>query len=165
MFFLYFRIVKQKAMFEVLLFLHSLFRWLVLASLVFSIYRAYRGYTQKRLFGKTDDALRHWTATIAHIPLMIGMVLYFKSPLIQYFWSHSKESTSIKEYTFFSVVHILLMLLSIIIITIGSALTKRRQDGKAAFKTMLFWYVAAFVLIIIAIPWPFSPLAGRPYFR
>ncbi|MCH5687777.1 hypothetical protein LWM68_28015 [Niabella sp. W65] len=152
-------------MFQVLLFLHSLFRWLVLVSLVYSIYRAYRGYIQKRSFSKTDNALRHWTATIAHIQLMIGMVLYFKSPLIQHFWTHSGKVSAVKEVTFFSLVHIVLMLISIVIITIGSSLAKRKQEDSAVFKTMLAWYLPALILIIIAIPWPFSPLASRPYFR
>lgn len=152
-------------MYQVLLFLHSIFRWLVLVSLAYSIYRAYRGYTLQTTFTKTDNAIRHWTATIAHIQLIIGMVLYFKSPLVKYFWSQSSDSIPVKELTFFSLVHVVLMLLSIIIITVGSALAKRKPDDRAAFKTILICYSIALIIIFIAIPWPFSPLANRPYFR
>lgn len=152
-------------MYSVLLFFHSVVRWLVLASLVYSIYRAWSGYVRQLPFSPTDNAVRHWTATIAHIQLMIGMVLYFKSPLIQYFWSATGKAAASKELTFFSLVHLVLMLVSIILITVGSAKAKRQPRDQAAFKTMLVWYLVALILILIAIPWPFSPLASRPYFR
>lgn len=152
-------------MYPALLFLHSMVRWLVLISLIYSICRAWRGYTLKLAFSKTDNAVRHWTATIAHIQLMIGMVLYFKSPLIQYFWSPAGKAAASRELTFFSLVHLAVMLVSIIFITIGSAKAKRQPTDPEAFKTMLTWYLIALILIFIAIPWPFSPLAGRPYFR
>jgi hypothetical protein len=152
-------------MYSVLLFLHSIFRWLVLVSLVYSIYRAFRGYTLKLVFSKNDNAIRHWTATLAHIQLMIGMVLYFKSPLVQYFWSPAGKAAASKELTFFSLIHLALMLVSIILITIGSAKAKRQLQDQAAFKTIFLWYLVALIFIFIAIPWPFSPLADRPYFR
>ncbi|HTG57451.1 MAG TPA: hypothetical protein VL943_14335 [Niabella sp.] len=152
-------------MYSALLFLHSIVRWLVLISLFYSIYRAWRGYTLKLSFSKTDNAIRHWTATLAHIQLMIGMVLYFKSPLIQYFWSPTGKAAASKALTFFSLIHPALMLVSIILITIGSAKAKRQLQDQAAFKTIFVWYLVALILIFIAIPWPFSPLAGRPYFR
>ncbi len=152
-------------MYSVLLFLHSIFRWLVLVSLVYSIYRAFRGYTLRLAFSKTDNAIRHWTATLAHIQLMIGMVLYFKSPLVQHFWSPAGKVTASKELTFFSLIHLALMLVSIILITIGSAKAKRQLQDQAVFKTIFTWYLVALILIFIAIPWPFSPLANRPYIR
>jgi len=36
---------------------------------------------------------------------------------------------------------------------------------KEKFKIMLLWYGIALIIILIAIPWPFSPLANRPYLR
>ncbi len=152
-------------MYSFLLFLHSMFRWLVLASLLSGIFRSYRGYSTGSVFTKTDNSLRHWTATIAHIQLMIGFSLYFTSPIISYFFGHFKEAIHITDMSFFGIVHISLMFISIVIITIGSALTKRKSTDRAKFKTMLLWFCIALLLIFIAIPWPFSPFANRPYFR
>ncbi|MCH5718505.1 hypothetical protein [Niabella hibiscisoli] len=165
MFFYTFASLNKKAMYTILLLLHSLFRWLVLASLAYSIYRACRGYMRNSTFTQTDNAVRHWTATIAHTQLLIGMVLYFKSPLIQYFWTHQQKASLAKELSFFSIIHILLMFASILIITIGSALAKRQTRDRVAFRTILISYSIALVLILIVVPWPFSPLANRPYFR
>jgi hypothetical protein len=152
-------------MYSTLTFYHSLIRWLVVASLFYSIVVAYRGYVRNAPFSKADNLARHWTATFAHIQLMIGIVLYSRSPVIKYFWTNFREATQDTEAIFFGLVHILLMITAIVIITIGSALSKRRQTDSEKFKTMFIWYAVALFIIFIAIPWPFSPLANRPYFR
>lgn len=152
-------------MYQTLTFYHSIVRWLVLISLVYSIYRAYRGYFQNLQFSKTDNLVRHWTATIVHIQLIIGIILYTQSPIIKYFWTHFNEAIQNLDNTFFGIIHIILMLTAIILITIGSALSKRKTDDKEKFKTMLIWYSISLFFILIAIPWPFSPIANRPYFR
>ncbi len=157
--------IQKMTMYQTLTFLHSLFRWLVLLSLLYVIYRAYRGYFRNKVFLKTDDSVRHWTATIAHIQLILGITLYSQSPVIRYFWKNFSTAKESFDLLFFGLIHILLMLFSIVIITIGSALAKRKETDKEKFKTMLFYFTVALIIIFIAIPWPFSPLANRPYFR
>lgn len=152
-------------MFQTLTFYHSIMRWLVLASIVYAIYRAYRGYSSNTQFSKTDNAVRHWTATIAHIQLLIGIILYTQSPIIKYFWQNFNEAIQNLDLAFFGLLHLILMLTAIILITIGSALSKRKTTDNDKFKTMLVWFSVSLIIIFIAIPWPFSPLANRPYFR
>ena len=152
-------------MYSILIFLHSLMRWLVLVSLVYAVYCAFTGYKQHRSFSKKDNAVRHWTATIAHMQLGIGILLYVKSPVISYFWHNKVDATGDLQVSFFAVIHLLLMLAAIVCITIGSAMAKRKATDHLKFRTMLYWFVFALVLIFIAIPWPFSPLVARPYLR
>ena len=152
-------------MYQHLLTFHSLFRWLVLASLLVAIYRALRGYVLKKHFSKHDNAIRHWTATIAHTQLLIGIWLYIKSPVTQYFWENFNETLKSGDSAFFGLYHLSLMLISVVLITIGSALAKRQPTDKEKFKTMLIWFSITLFLIFMAIPWPFSPFAHRPYFR
>lgn len=155
----------KKSMYQTLTFYHSILRWLVLASLLYSIFRAYKGYTSHTVFNKTDNLTRHWTATIAHIQLVIGIILYTQSPIIKYFWTNFNDAIHHIDTAFFGLIHIALMLNAIILITIGSALSKRKETDKEKFKTMLFGFLASLIIIFIAIPWPFSPFANRPYFR
>lgn len=152
-------------MYQSLTFIHSLFRWLVLISLVYAVYRAGKGYFTGAIFSKTDNLVRHWTATIAHVQLFIGITFYFHSPVVRYFLSNFGTATKSSDLVFFGMIHSTLMLLSIILITIGSALAKRKATDKEKFKTMLLWYAIALIIIFMAIPWPFSPFAHRPYFR
>lgn len=152
-------------MYQTLTFYHSITRWLVLASLIYAIFRAYKGYFSNAVYSKTDNAVRHWTATIAHIQLIIGITLYTQSPLIQYFWKNFSEAILSPDTAFFSLVHITLMMTAIIVVTIGSAMAKRKPTDKKKFKTMFVWFSIALFIISLAIPWPFSPFANRPYFR
>lgn len=152
-------------MYSTLLVLHSLIRWLVLAFLLYAIYRAFVGLANDRTFSKSDNAFRHWTATVAHIQLMIGIILYTQSPLVKYFWKVKESSFQNVELTFYGLIHIILMLTAIVVITIGSAKAKRQQTDKKKFKTIIVWFTIGLILIFVAIPWPFSPLSGRPYFR
>jgi hypothetical protein len=132
---------------------------------VYAIFTAYKGYFSNKEFSKKDNSVRHWTATIAHIQLVLGITLYSQSPVIRYFWKNFNEAKESFDLLFFGLIHILLMLFSIILITIGSAISKRKSTNKEKFKTMLIYFIIALLVIFIAIPWPFSPLANRPYFR
>ena len=148
-----------------LLLIHSLLRWLVVASLLYAIFRAYKGLANGTPFSKSDNAVRHWTATLTHIQFMIGYTLYFISPLIKAFFANKSEGLHNADLTFFSIIHILLMTTAVVVITIGSARAKRKEHSRDKYKTMLGWFAAGTLIIFIAIPWPFSPLAKRPWWR
>jgi hypothetical protein len=150
-------------MYKLLIVLHSYVRWFVLLSLIIAVYKAFSGFFSNKAFTKNDNAGRHWTATFVHIQLMIGIILYFQSPVIKYFFKNTSSAGA--EYSFFGMIHSSLMLVAIVIVTIGSAMAKRKDTDKAKFKTMLLWYSLALVIILVAIPWPFSPFANRPYLR
>lgn len=152
-------------MYAFLLTAHSLVRWALLFFLLYAVYRSCSGYFRNKLFSKTDNAFRHWTATLSHIQLMIGMILYFKSPLVKSYWNHRAEQVLPRDFTFFSLIHITLMFAAVILLTVGSAMAKRQNSHRQKFRTMLVWFIFALFIIFIAIPWPFSPLAKRPLIR
>ncbi|RYD59490.1 MAG: hypothetical protein EOP56_01095 [Sphingobacteriales bacterium] len=149
-------------MYYTLLLVHSLLRWFVLISLGMSVFMAARGYKYYRPFATTDNLIRHLTATIAHLQLVVGMVLYSQSPVVKYFFSGASYTL---ESLFFAAIHIILMLCAIVVITIGSAIAKRAPRDRDKFRNMLMWYGLALLSILTAIPWPFSPLAHRPLLR
>lgn len=151
-------------MYLLLIFTHSLVRWLVVFSLLYAIIRGLRGWSTCSAFSKTDNLVRHLTATIAHIQLMIGWVLYFNSPFVTYFRAHFKEAVHQRDLLFFGMIHITLMTIAIIVITIGSSAAKRQETDVAKFRMMTIFYAVAFLIIFIAIPWPFSPFSARNYF-
>ncbi|MBN9299183.1 MAG: hypothetical protein J0I41_19435 [Filimonas sp.] len=152
-------------MYAIILTIHSLVRWLVLVSIIYAIYRACKGWKTNRTFSRADNLIRHTTATIAHIQLLLGICLYCISPLVQYFLHSYKEAKHNRGIRFFGMEHSTMMLLAVVVITIGSAYAKRRATDKLKFKTMAIWYSIALLIILLMIPWPFSPLASRPYMR
>lgn len=152
-------------MYSALLSLHSLVRWLVLTSLIIAIFIAFKGWFSKKKFSRFDNSVRHWTATIAHIQLIVGIWLYFISPVIDYFLHNYKEAVHLRQIRFFGMEHSLMMLTAIVLITIGSAKAKRKQTDTEKFKVMAIWFSIGLLIILASIPWAFSPYASRPYFR
>lgn len=152
-------------MYLTLVALHSWMRWLVLISLLFALYRAYRGWFGSKPFTRSDNTIRHTTATILHIQFLLGLWLYFISPLVQTFLHNFKDAMHDRQARFFGLEHITVMLLAIIVITIGSAKAKRKRSDKQKFRTMAIWFTIGLLLILSSIPWPFSPLISRPWAR
>ncbi|WP_417589922.1 hypothetical protein [Owenweeksia hongkongensis] len=152
-------------MYSTLLPLHSLFRWLVLLSLLFTIYRAFTGWKGQKQFTKLDNFIRHTTATIVHIQMLLGLALYFISPMVEYFLANLPEAMHEREIRFFGMEHITIMIIAVVVITMGSAKAKRKVDDLEKFKTMAIWFSIGLFLILTSIPWEFSPLTSRPHFR
>ncbi len=130
--------------------IHSTFRWVALIFLVYAIFRAINGYHENRTFSKADNAFRHWTATVLQIQMMIGLVLYFNTPGTSHF---------------FNFIHLPMMFIAVTIVSIGSAIAKRKAIDRQKYQTMLLWFGIGLIIMLISIPWPFSPLAQRPYLR
>ncbi|MCC8424635.1 hypothetical protein [Mucilaginibacter sp. UR6-11] len=152
-------------MYTTLLALHSLIRWLVLVSLVFAILWAYRGWLLRKRYLKFDDTVRHVTATVAHVQLILGIWLYFISPIVTYFLHNFSIAVHERVMRFFGMEHITMMLIGITLITIGSVKAKRKSTDKDKFKTMAIWFTIALLVILSSVPWWFSPLISRPGFR
>ncbi len=152
-------------MYTNIIFLHSITRWLVLVTLLYALYRSINGLLFHRKFTSHDNKVRHWSATIAHIQLVFGVWLYFISPVIDYFLHNYKDAVKQPDVRFFGMEHSVMMLSAIVLITIGSAKTKRKEIDKDKFKTLVIWYAIALIIILVTIPWPFSLLSSRPYLR
>jgi hypothetical protein len=152
-------------MYGILLTLHSWLRWLVLVSLVYAIYRSYRGWLKEKSFTLFDNWIRHATATVVHIQFMIGLALYFFSPIVNYFIHNFSSALHVRDARFFGMEHITMMFVAVSIISVGSVKGKIGNTDKERFKTLAIWYSVGLLIIFLSIPWEFSPFTSRPYFR
>ncbi len=152
-------------MYAFLLALHSLVRWLVLASLLFVLYRSYTGWLLNRTYSRTDNYARVIISTVAHIQLVIGVWLYLISPIVHYFLHNFGIAVHERAIRFFGMEHITMMIIAITLIITGAARTKRKKTDKEKFRTMAIWFTIALLLILSSIPWSFSPLVSRPNFK
>lgn len=152
-------------MYFVLLTTHSLVRWLVLISLLIAVFRGWQGWLGKKPFTKFDNAIRSAAVTTLHIQWLLGLTLYFISPVVRYFFNHFKVAVHQRELRFFGMEHITMMLIAVILITAGSMKSKKRTTDEQRFKVMAIWFTIALVIIFASIPWQWSPFTRRPYFR
>ena len=152
-------------MYNAFLVSHSFFRWLVVISLLVAIIVGLRGWITKKEFTSSDDKIRHWTAIIIYIQFLLGLGLYFISPIIRHFLNNFEESMKLREIRFFGIEHSLMMFIAVGIISTGTAKAKKKLNDKDKFKTMTIFYIIGFVIILLSIPWEFSSFVSRPYFR
>lgn len=152
-------------MYYYLLIIHSWFRWLVLAALLWALFRAYRGWLKKKSFTKWDNAARLSAVITVHIQFVLGLWLYAISPIVDYFLHHFKEAVHQRQARFFGMEHITTMILAVLVLTVGAVLTKSRPTDEAKFRTLAIWFTLALLLILSSIPWSFSPIDSRPLFR
>lgn len=109
--------------------------------------------------------MRHWTATLIHIQLAVGIALYAISPIIVAFFGHFPDSIRNREIRFFGMEHSVTMFLAILIVTVGSMVAKRKKVDHDKFKTVAITFAIALVMIFASVPWPFSPIVVRPLLR
>ncbi len=139
-------------MYQLLKHLHSINRWLVIVFLLVSIVLLIKNKSLNKKI-KTVSI----TAMLAHLQLLIGIVLYIISPMVIF----SAESMSNHLTRFYLVEHTTLMLISIILLTLGSKVYKKLNYNLTAHRKALVYYIIALVLILVAIPWPFMNLGGN----
>jgi len=144
--------------------LHSMLRWLMLAILIFAIATAIIGWLQKKPFTAGNKKLVLYTVLTAHLQLLTGFALYYLAGYYRAFANMSETMTN-AFYRFFAVEHMLGMLVAIVIITIGSARSKKAADDNGKHKVIAVMFGIALLLILLSIPWPFREAgAGRGWF-
>lgn len=152
-------------MYSFTLALHSWNRWVVLISMILICITSFRGWKKQLVFEQKNRILQTVTLSIAHLQLVIGLYLYFISPISSYFLSHFSEGIHERELRFFGMEHVFVMVIAIVLITIGNSKIKNAQTDNRKFKLQFVWFGIGLILIISSIPWSFSPLISRPLFR
>jgi hypothetical protein len=155
----------KETMYPYLLSIHSIIRWLLVTGILYALLQAIRGLAGNKPYSKGDNITRSFVSGVSHIQLLLGFTLYMKSPLVAYFRTHTKEAMQYEDMSFFGMYHISMMIVAILLITIGAAKAKRAEGDRGKHRQILIWLGIAAVVIFLAIPWPFSPVVARPYWR
>lgn len=145
-------------MYEGLKHAHSGLRWIFLILLLLAVVNAFIKWKGNGKFSSQDQKLNLFTFIFSHIQLLLGLMLYFISPKVQFTADVMKNAAG----RFFTVEHMMMMLIAIILITIGYGKAKRAIENRVKFKTTFMYYFIALLLILIAIPWP--PRHGASWF-
>ncbi|MGA0555947.1 hypothetical protein ACO2Q8_04800 [Larkinella sp. VNQ87] len=148
-----------------LLALHSFVRWLVVVAIVLTLLRSFRGWLRQKPYTRADAGLRSAATSLTHLQLLLGFGLYFNSPIVSYFRQDVRQNLRYPELAFFGVYHISLMVIAVVVLTFGSSLGKRAATDTLKHRTVALYFLAGTLLILMAVPWPFSPFVQRPWLR
>src|SRR5215510_13363948 len=109
-----------------LLHLHNVLRWVILILLLLSIYRAYVGWKNKKVFSAGDRKTWLFTLISAHTNLLVGVYLWLWGRYGMLMVPAPQEGVmKNKFYRFFWVEHPTFMILSVAMITLAYRMAKK----------------------------------------
>ncbi|NDP23077.1 MAG: hypothetical protein GZ091_18650 [Paludibacter sp.] len=136
-------------MYELLQKFHSGWAYVALILLVVAVVNAFVGMFSKKEFTAKDRKIAIMGLIGTHTQLLIGLILYFVSPLG--FASIGQMSDKALRLT--SLEHPLINIIAITLITIGWTKHKKLITSESKFKTFSIFYGLGLILILSRIPW------------
>jgi hypothetical protein len=126
-------------LYTILLSLHSITRWLVLAAALYAIILAIRGVFRKSAWTRKDDQAGILFASLVDFQLLLGLVLYFfVSPITMPALRDFAGAMANSGTRFFAVEHSFMMVIGLVLVHIGRTLSKKGADDRQKHGRPLF---------------------------
>lgn len=140
---------------EILKHLHSGWAYIVLLMVGIATINALIGFFSKREYKPLDFRLSLFALIVTHIQLLIGLVLYFVSPLGLQSILDNGMGVVMKDslLRLYAIEHITVMIAAVVLITIGYSKHKKKLVSTPKLKMLAIFYTLAFIAILSRIPW------------
>ncbi len=136
--------------------LHSGFRYIVFILVVIAIIQSLLGLLGKKTYTNVNRKINLFALISAHTQLLIGLVLYFLSPLVKF----TSETMKQADTRYWTVEHVAMMIFAIILITVGYSKSKKAILPEAKHRAIVVFYLLAIVVMVAAIVQSHRPLLG-----
>ena len=142
-------------MYTTIQFLHSYWAYLVVFVVLIATINALAGYMGNKEYSPKDFRLALFALITTHLQFLIGLVLYFVSPLgLQNITNVGMgEVMGNSVYRLYAVEHPTVMILTVVFITIGYSKHKKKLVSKPKFKMLAIFYSIALLFLLSRIPW------------
>lgn len=131
---------------------HSILRYLILAMLIWSLVTAWSGWKGDKAYGRSIRIVHQATRILLIVQMLLGIGLYY---LLGFYRLVGKLNRLGDQSIFFTVVHVSMMLLAIILINLGYGLAMKARTDKRKYRRIAVFYSIGTFIIFMAIPWPF----------
>ena len=121
-------------MFQAFQHLHSGLRYVVLILLVIAVINAIVGWTGNKVYSSNDNKLSLFAMVFCHVQLLIGLVMYVLSPIVDVGLSDIGSAMHDPQIRFFTVEHGLMMIIALALITIGRSTSKKQATDNGKFR-------------------------------
>lgn len=128
---------------------HSGWAYLALLLLVLVVVNSLIGKVSKKEFTARDRKIALFGLIATHIQLVVGLILYFVSPIGSAVFGQMKDAA----LRLTSLEHPLTNIIAIVLITIGWSKHKKATTSQAKFNNIFFFYGLGLLLILSRIPW------------
>lgn len=140
-------------MYLALLYTHNLTRWIVLIAAVAALALALTGRFGKQPFGKQHRIANLVFVSSMDLQLVLGLLLYFVSPLIQSGLANMSAAMGDATLRFFLVEHSFYMIVALALAHVGSVMVRKAKDDGAKHTRTLIWFGLSLVVVLAGIPW------------
>jgi hypothetical protein len=154
-------------MHELVIFVHSWLRWLVLLAGLAAIARAVSGVSTRRPWTPLDDRGGLWFVSTLDLQMLVGLVLYgllMISPAGEEARKDMAAAMRDGATRFFLVEHPFGMIAAIVLAHIARVRIRKAPDSESRHKRALIFFGLALLVILLSIPWPIGP-GARALFR
>ncbi len=141
---------------DLLVLTHSTLRYFILVFLLIILYRSFQGWQKKSTFTAMDEKVSLWLFILTHTQLLLGIILYFVSPIVIF----DKTAMKVAATRYWLVEHGAMMLIAIVLITMARVTMKKMSDGTSKHKRLFIFNAIALVIILVAIA-----QSGRGFFN
>lgn len=150
-------------MYEIILAVHSVVRWLVLIVGVVALAQNISGWLGNKTWTAKNRKINGAFIGMFHLQVLLGLLLYVGgfSPTMNRIFSNFGGAMKDAALRFWAVEHISMMLLAAIVAHVAHVISKRQDADVTRFKYASIGFILAFVLVLVAIPWPFREAVGR----
>ena len=131
---------------------HSGLAYLALLALVLVIFWALIGALSGRDFLEKDRKIALVAFILCHIQLLVGLILYFVSPL-GYSLLAGGGAMADATARLTALEHPLINILAIVLVSVGFIRAKKLESSTAKFRSIYMMYAVGLVLILSRIPW------------
>lgn len=131
--------------------LHSFLAYIALLGIIISFVYALIGALSGRSFEEKDRKFGLIGLIPTHLQLVIGLVLYFLSPLGFANLSGATMSDSVSRL--YAVEHPVINIIAVIVITVGYVRAKKLTESRNRFRSIYMFYGVGLILILSRIPW------------
>jgi len=152
-------------MYEKVLLVHSILRWLAIAAVAYAFLRALRGWLGNSSRGSLDKLSERVAVIAMDVQLTVGLLLYFVwSPTTHRAFGDMGAAMKDSEMRFWAVEHVTFMLGAVALVHVGKVLARKASNDKAQHRRLVICLGIALALMVVGTPWPGSKIA-RPWIR
>lgn len=140
-------------MYDILLTLHNIVRWVVIILGVVAFALALAGWLGRRPWTEQMRKFASYYAISVDIQLLLGLLLYFTSPLVMGALQNFSGAMGNEAQRFFALEHPTFMILGLIFAHLGSALPKRAKNDRSKYLRAAIFIGISVLFVLAGTPW------------
>jgi hypothetical protein len=149
-------------MYEVLIPLHSLLRWAVIAFGLLAAGRGLAGWLGRKDWLAPDQRAGLLFVVSFDVQVLVGLVLYLVvSPITTAAFGNMGAAMQDADMRFWVAEHLMAMLLGLVLAHVGRVRARAAAEPVLKHRRAAVYFGFALLLVLTGVPWPFTPVS-RP---